>query len=247
MGLLGSFNPARLRCIALVTLSTASSCPIISSLRRCPMLSSLFVSLWAILFTGMFVDILSTMAISSSVTVVGVFASLSSQFFLYFSISAVLSFSRSLYMAAFSKLRVSTASFLFALRTSSSFSNCVSFFGIFRFLRCARLPASSITSMALSGRFLSVIYLSLNLMAAFSASSVYIALWCLSYLPFILSKIESVSLKLVGSTIIFWKRLSKAPSFSINCHPSQVPASTYLRHLKSRQNLLRQSGCASHL
>ena len=79
--------------------------------------------------------------------------------------------------------------------------------------------ASSIRSMALSGRFLSLIYLSESSTAALIASGVTVTLWCSSYLLTIPLRI-SVASSLVGSsTLTGWKRLSRAASFS-----------TYLRY-----------------
>ena len=76
-------------------------------------------------------------------------------------------------------------------------------------------PASSIASIALSGRFLSLIYLSVNFTHASIASSVYFTLWWSSYFDLISCRIWIVSPTDVGSTIIFWNLLSRAPSFSM--------------------------------
>ena len=75
-------------------------------------------------------------------------------------------------------------------------------------------PASSITSIALSGSFLSWIYLFASSTETFKHSLEYFILWCSSkycFNPFnilILSSIDG------STTSIFWKRLAKALSFS---------------------------------
>ena len=75
--------------------------------------------------------------------------------------------------------------------------------------------ASSITSIALSGKNLSLIYLLDNFVAATIASSEILRLWCSSYFgfkPLIISIVSSID----GSSIITgWNLLSRAESFSI--------------------------------
>ena len=89
--------------------------------------------------------------------------------------------------------------------------------GMMMCARCTREPASSRTSIALSGRNLSEIYLSLRRTASSIALSEYLTEWCSSYLLLMLFKICIVSSTEVGSTIIFWNLLSSAPSFSMYC------------------------------
>ena len=69
-------------------------------------------------------------------------------------------------------------------------------------------PTSSITSIALSGKYLSVIYLSLNSTHALIAKLVILTLWWSSYFDLIPFKISIVSLIDGGLTIIFWNLLS---------------------------------------
>ena len=216
IGLFGSFRPALLRCMARVTVSTASSCPMIFSLSDAPIVASLFPSLWAILLTGMLVAILTTCATSSAVTSEGEESCLRCHFWRSCSSSARFIFSMSLNIAAFSKSDAATASCFSATIISIAFSRVCIFFGTLMFFRCTRLPASSIMSMALSGRQRSVIYLWLIEMQAIIASSEYTTLWCFWYLSFMLPRISKVCSKFVGSTITFWNLLSRAPSFSMN-------------------------------
>jgi len=76
-------------------------------------------------------------------------------------------------------------------------------------------PASSIKSIALSGRNLSVIYLSDNLAAATIALSCILIPWCISKRSFKPLSIDIVSSTVGSEAITGWKRLSKALSFSI--------------------------------
>ena len=82
-------------------------------------------------------------------------------------------------------------------------------------LRRTLEAASSIISIALSGKNLSVMNLEESSVAATIASSEIINLWCCSYFgfkPLIISIVSSIE---GWSTITVWKRLSKAESFSI--------------------------------
>ena len=56
-------------------------------------------------------------------------------------------------------------------------------------VRWTRLPTSSRASMALSGRWRSVMYRLVNFTHAWMASSVYLTLWCSSYLSLMLFRI----------------------------------------------------------
>ena len=75
--------------------------------------------------------------------------------------------------------------------------------------------ASSIKSIALSGRHLSLIYLSASLAEQLIASSVILMPWCNSYFFFIPSKILEVNSTDGSLTNIFWKQLFNAWSLSI--------------------------------
>ena len=75
--------------------------------------------------------------------------------------------------------------------------------------------ASSIKSIALSGIYLSFIYLSPKLTAIFNASSVILTLWCASYLSLSPNNIFKVSSGDGSSIFTGWNLLSNAASFSI--------------------------------
>mmetsp|Transcript_27147 Transcript_27147/g.52912 ORF Transcript_27147/g.52912 Transcript_27147/m.52912 type:complete len:329 (-) Transcript_27147:239-1225(-) len=83
---------------------------------------------------------------------------------------------------------------------------------------------SSIRSMALSGRNLSAMYLSLRTAAATSAESWMRTPWCTSYLSFSPLRIDIVSSTDGASTSTCWKRRSRAGSFSmyLRCSSSVV-------------------------
>ena len=75
--------------------------------------------------------------------------------------------------------------------------------------------ASSIMSIALSGKHLSGIYLIASSVAVFIAFEVIFKLWNFSYFGFIPFKILIVCFFVGSQTIIGWKRLSSAGSFSM--------------------------------
>jgi len=75
--------------------------------------------------------------------------------------------------------------------------------------------ASSTKSIALSGKYLSVIYLLDKVAALISALSCIVTPWCISNLSFKPRNIVIVSSTLGSLTIILWNLLSSAPSFSI--------------------------------
>ena len=104
----------------------------------------------------------------------------------------------------------------------SSISNCMIFLeissnsvGIDSISVFIILHASSIKSIALSGKNLSDIYLCDNVAAAISALSAILTPWKTSYLSFNPLRIDIVSSTDGSSTITGWKRLSNAWSFSI--------------------------------
>ena len=74
--------------------------------------------------------------------------------------------------------------------------------------------ASSIRSIALSGRKRSVIYRSERRTAAIMASSCMRTLWWCSYFSLMPRRIDMVLNSSGSSTITIWKRLSRALSFS---------------------------------
>ena len=80
---------------------------------------------------------------------------------------------------------------------------------------CTRLAASSIRSMALSGRNRSLIYRAESSTAAFRASSVMCRPWYCSYFSRRPFKISSVASWLGSPTVTGWKRRSSAASFSM--------------------------------
>ena len=175
----------------------------------------MLLSLCFTLFNGMPVIIETTSAICSSLTISLLFSHSFSQDFCADSKLFSNNFSSSRSLAASSYFCFFTAVFLVNLISSSSFSKSVICLGTIILFKWTLDPASSNASIALSGRNLSVIYLLVSLTQAEIASSVYSTLWCSSYLILILFKISTVSSSLVGSIIIFWNLLSKAPSFSI--------------------------------
>ncbi len=68
---------------------------------------------------------------------------------------------------------------ILAITTSKSLTPN-NFFLLYSGNNICEAPSSSITSIALSGNFLSLIYLILNSTAAFIAAFVYLTLWCFS-------------------------------------------------------------------
>ena len=86
-------------------------------------------------------------------------------------------------------------------------------------------PASSIKSIALSGRYLSWIYLSESVAAATIAESWILIPWWISNLSFNPLNIDIASSTVGSLTITGWNLLSKALSFSIYClYSSKVVA-----------------------
>ena len=80
-------------------------------------------------------------------------------------------------------------------------------------MRCAA-PASSMTSMALSGRWRSLMKRAESSAAEVSAVAVYLTLWCASKRVFSPLRISIVSSTEGSTTSIFWKRRDSAWSFS---------------------------------
>ena len=166
IGLFGSFNPTRPRLIAFATIFTASSCPItlffnVSSRpsRRCD-------SLWLIRVTGIFVQEETTSATSFSVTLTRLTAFFCSQTFLCSSSFSSTVFCFVLFILALRRLpSASASSFRFPYLSNCSSNARISSDIVYKpplFLEAA----SSITSIALSGRKRSLIYRSDNSTAA---------------------------------------------------------------------------------
>ncbi len=75
-------------------------------------------------------------------------------------------------------------------------------------------PASSITSIALSGRCRSLMYLADSSAAACSAAVAYFTLWCSSKRLLRPLRMSTVSATVGSTTSTFWKRRDRAASFS---------------------------------
>ena len=123
--------------------------------------------------------------------------------------------SRSLNSAAFSKFCVAIASSFSIVNFCIFSSNAFNVFGSVYVFSFALDAASSIKSIALSGKNLSVIYRVDIFVAAIIASSVIFTSWCASYLSLKPFKILIVSFSFGSSTVIGWNLLSSALSFSI--------------------------------
>mmetsp|Transcript_5295 Transcript_5295/g.19829 ORF Transcript_5295/g.19829 Transcript_5295/m.19829 type:complete len:325 (-) Transcript_5295:594-1568(-) len=80
---------------------------------------------------------------------------------------------------------------------------------------CTMAPASSMTSIALSGRNRSVMYRVASLSAAGRASGAYVTPWCSSYVFFNPSRITSESSGEGSPMRTGWNRRSRAASFSM--------------------------------
>src|SRR3954451_14413611 len=210
----GSLRPARVRRIAWLTLLMASSWPMIrlwssSSMRRRRVVSS-SVSLK----TGMPVQFASTSAICSSST--SATTSMSPAFHCFsrsdFSPSSCFSLSRR--DAAFSKSWASIAdSFSRRMPEMRSSNSRRSGGAVIRLIRI-RAPASSIRSIALSGRKRSEMYRSASVAGATRALSVMLIRWCASYRSRRPLRISIVWASVGSPTWIGWKRRSRAASFS---------------------------------
>ena len=102
---------------------------------------------------------------------------------------------------------------IFATMSSTSARVMVFFCLFFGRMRCAA-PASSITSMALSGKCRSLMNLADNSAAACKAPKAYFTLWCSSKRDFRPFKISMVCSTDGSTTSTFWKRRDSAASFS---------------------------------
>mmetsp|Transcript_82105 Transcript_82105/g.244913 ORF Transcript_82105/g.244913 Transcript_82105/m.244913 type:complete len:434 (-) Transcript_82105:122-1423(-) len=117
--------------------------------------------------------------------------------------------------AAARKSCLFTASSFFAWTSRNSVRTSLAASGIAASCRnCTRAPASSSTSMALSGRKRSWMYCEASFTQATSASSEYLSLWCASYFRARPVRICTVSSTVGSGTWTGWKRRSSALSFS---------------------------------
>ncbi|SHV75928.1 Uncharacterised protein [Mycobacteroides abscessus subsp. abscessus] len=176
----GSFRPARVRRMALETALTASSWPMIRLCSSSSMRSSRVVSSSVSLNTGIPVQLPSTSAICSSSTSATTSKSPERHCFSRSARWATSCFSESRRRAAFSKSCASMAD-SFSRRASAIFSSNSRRSGgaVMRRMRM-RAPASSIRSIALSGKNLSLMYRSARVAAATNAPSVMDTRWCAS-------------------------------------------------------------------
>ena len=130
------------------------------------------------------------------------------------SLRASSSFSESRSLPASSKRWASTASFFCCWTRAISFSRSLKSGGTSMRLMRRRLPASSMRSIALSGRWRSEMYRSARLAAATRAWSVIVTRWWASYRSRRPFRISIVWATVGSSTTIFWNRRSRAASFS---------------------------------
>ncbi len=222
IGRRASFSPARARRTARDTARTASSCPTIRACSESSIRSSFSVSSSTSRITGMPVQLDTMSAMSSALTVVmsrplSVFQELSSSSSFWRS-----TFSLSRRLAAFSKSWPLIAS-SFSRRTRSAFSRAWRT-SCGRKLACRRilLDASSIRSIALSGRNRSEMYLSASVAAATSASSLILTPWCASY--------RSRSPRRIS---MLWSTVGSATRIGANRRSSAASRSTYFRYSSS--------------
>ena len=178
----GSLSPILPRRIALATASTALSCPIMRSFKILSKFSSFLLSSLSSCFTGIPVHEVTISAMLSFVTT----SALPSLDFCHavFSSSSFLrnACSSSRNRAASSKFCALMASSLLFESSSMVFSMFFISGGEVKLEIRMREAASSTRSMALSGRYRSLIYRFERLTAASSASSEIFSLWCASYL-----------------------------------------------------------------
>ena len=217
IGFFGSFKPTLVLLIALTNLSIALSWPITFSDNVSVIPNNLELSFSSILSTGMPVIIATTSDIFFSLTLCLFFLDSSIHFFFWISNSANNFFSVSLNCAASSYFWFWTTWFFWLFISSILFSISIITSGTSKLCICTLDPASSIKSIALSGRNLSLINLSDNFTQASIACGEYMTLWWFSYLSLIFSRIFWVSSGVVGSTTTTWNLLASAPSFSTYC------------------------------
>ena len=152
IGRLGSRSPTRLRRTARETAATASSCPTTRLWMSSSMRNSFWVSSSASLTTGIPVMVDSTVAMRSSLTWTSLSRLESLQFFLSSLRRARNSFSLSRRRAAFSYSWPRIAASFSLIASSSFFSSSWISEGTVVTDSRARAHASSMTSIALSGK-----------------------------------------------------------------------------------------------
>ncbi len=214
MGRLGSFNPARALLTAFATVFMASSWPIIRWCRASSICRRRLVSSIVSLITGMPVHMLTTSAISSEVTTGRPCSFLTCHSFSIVSILSVSWSSRSRNSPEYSYCWAAIA-VSFSLRTLSKarLASANPIGALPRLMRTREL-ASSIKSIALSGKKRSAIYLVANVDAVCRASSLMSNWWNSSYLCLMPRSISSVSSMVGSATKTGWNRRSNAGSFS---------------------------------
>mmetsp|Transcript_31393 Transcript_31393/g.67758 ORF Transcript_31393/g.67758 Transcript_31393/m.67758 type:complete len:201 (+) Transcript_31393:938-1540(+) len=189
IGLLGFFRPTLALLMAFEMATTASSWPMTLLWRVSSIFKSLSLSSLDTFSTGIPVQLATMLEMSVSVTTGPVSPAASSSawvsslfFWVIASIWALSSISLSLSWPAFSKSCPLTAASFSLRRALSSLSSSLASSGSWACLSLTLEPASSIKSMALSGKKRSEMYCEEYWAAASSASSVYLSLWCISYL-----------------------------------------------------------------
>mmetsp|Transcript_8087 Transcript_8087/g.22501 ORF Transcript_8087/g.22501 Transcript_8087/m.22501 type:complete len:316 (-) Transcript_8087:1219-2166(-) len=230
IGRFGSFRPHRVRLSERDTALTASSWPMTEPERSSSMFARISASSSVMRCTGMPLHIAATDSISSIVTFAPPYAPspVSSSIFTpsfvrlfltsrSLSRNRVASSKRSPRTAAsfasltcFSARHISIASMDVALSTSP----VCSFWNMYCLMRAAE-PASSIRSMALSGRKRSAMYREEIWTAAIIASSVISHMWCASYRSRSPKRISTASSSEGSSTMTGWNLRSRAASFSM--------------------------------
>ena len=164
----------------------------------------------------------TSFATSSDVSFWRLPSPLSSHSFCAFSRRARRSLSRSRMLAAHSKFWVLIAVSFSVLRAVSLFSSSRRLFGTVMLFIFTREQASSIRSIALSGRRRSAIYRADSATADSTASSRMRMRWCSSYRSRRPLMIATASSSLGSSTRIDWNRRSRALSFSMNLRYSSI-------------------------
>ena len=152
IGLLGSFNPARLRRIALTTFFIASGCPITEVSSSDSILISRSLSFFAIRWTGIPVIMATTSATLSSVTCSLFICACSSHFLFSLSRVSCSLRSMSLISAASSNFWLLIACIFFFRVSSIWFSIFIISAGTWILDIWTLEPDSSSASMALSGK-----------------------------------------------------------------------------------------------
>jgi len=215
IGLFGSFNPTLPLLIAFATAETASSCPTTLLWRLSSRCFSFSFSVSDILLTGIPVHVAITCAISSLFNCITFLELSSFHLFCCSSSFCCFAFASSLSFAAFSKFWVAIASSFSFTAFSISSSRFLIESGFVYVCILTLEAASSIKSIALSGKYLSFTYLVESSTAAFIASSVIFTLWWASYLSLKPSRIFTASSSDGSFTITGLNLLSRAASFSM--------------------------------